>query len=50
MPEQRRPAILARILYVLGGHLASAHGTLRWLFGLDRGRWRRVATTLEFPS
>lgn len=50
LPEQRRPAILARILYVLGGHLASAHGTLRWLFGLDRGRWRRVTTTSEITS
>jgi cellulose synthase/poly-beta-1,6-N-acetylglucosamine synthase-like glycosyltransferase len=50
LPERRRPVLLARILYVLGGHVASAHGTLRWLTGRDRGRWRRVATPSEIPS
>jgi cellulose synthase/poly-beta-1,6-N-acetylglucosamine synthase-like glycosyltransferase len=47
LPDDRRPRLLARILYVLGGHVASAHGTLRWLCGLDRGRWRRVTSPRE---
>lgn len=34
--------IIQTIAYLIGGHFAGMVGTLRYLFGLENGRWKRV--------
>jgi hypothetical protein len=33
--------------YFVDGHLATLNGILRYLLGLERGRWQRVITKSE---
>ena len=36
------PALVATIHYLVGGHMAGLIGALRYMFGLERGRWSRA--------
>ncbi len=44
------PKIIDTIHYVISGHLAGLIGSSRYLLGLERSRWRRVATLKEIKS
>jgi cellulose synthase/poly-beta-1,6-N-acetylglucosamine synthase-like glycosyltransferase len=35
------------LAYLVGGHVAGLVGTLRYLFGLERGRWKRVESNVS---
>jgi cellulose synthase/poly-beta-1,6-N-acetylglucosamine synthase-like glycosyltransferase len=39
---KRSNKIIQTIAYLVGGHFAGMIGTLRYIFGLESGRWKRV--------
>jgi len=39
---KRANRLIEILAYIVGGHTAGLVGTLRYLFGLERGRWKRV--------
>jgi len=41
-PDNHRHRYLRTLSYLVSGHIAGLIGTLRYLFGLDKGRWKRV--------
>lgn len=47
LPKDTRPKILVLLQYLVGGHFAGLIGSLRYLCGLDRGRWKRVSTEIK---
>jgi len=46
-PDNNRHRYLRTLSYLVSGHIAGLIGTLRYLFGLDKGRWKRVTPDIS---